>query len=90
VTRPASQPAVAKAGEALTATIGQEIVNDLRVHAHSRKFWVHSATHPDHEYWFHFTDSDKLALCPSHAISDTTLDHASCEYILALKIVQGI
>ncbi len=37
--RLASQSAVDKAGEVLIAAIGQRIVDDLRVHAHSRKFW---------------------------------------------------
>jgi hypothetical protein len=86
--RPASQAAVDKAGEVLIAAIGQGTVDDLRVHAHSRKFWVPSVSHPDHEYRVHVTDSDKRnsCTCEGHKRRYTR----PCKHILALKIVLGL
>ena len=82
--RPASQAAVAAVGAKL---IGRTI-NDLRLRANSRKFLVPSASHPDHEYEVHLTESDKRnsCTCEAHKRRYTR----PCKHVLALKRVLGL
>ena len=62
--RPASDAAVAKVGEKLIAALAgrdvNDLLNDLRLHAKSRKFLVPSASHPHHQYEVHRIGQEEL------------------------------